>query len=53
MKTDLKASLQETKKGKLILHLSIPEFDLREHCLQTGTQPKDLIKIIIHRKGAF
>ena len=46
----MKARLQQTKKKKLILHLSFTEEELRKYRLVTGKQPSGAFIIQIHRR---
>jgi len=45
----MKARIQQTKRNKLILHLSLSESELENYLLQKGKQPENLFRIIIHK----
>ena len=47
----VRATLIETKKGKIILHLSIHSRDIQRFCLEPGKQPSELFEIIVHERG--
>lgn len=47
------AYIQQTKSNKLILHISLSQHDMDELCLERGEVPKDIFKIVIHRRGEF
>jgi len=46
----MKAFMQKTKKDKLVMHISLNEFELEHYLLQTGKQPEGIFTIIIHKK---
>ena len=47
----IRATLVETNKGKLILYLSVHQFDLEKFCLEEGKQPDDLFSIVVSCRG--
>jgi len=43
----MKAKISQTKTGKLLLYVSLDEFEREEYLLQKGKQPSGLFTIII------
>lgn len=47
----VRATLIETKKGKIILHLSIHSRDIERFCLEPGKQPDGVFEVVVHERG--
>ena len=47
----VRATLIETKRGKIILHLSVHSRDIERFCLELGKQPDGLFEVVVHRRG--
>ena len=47
----VRATLIETKRGKIILHLSMHNRDIERLCLEPGKQPDGLFEVVVHRRG--
>jgi hypothetical protein len=46
------ATIQQTKTGKLILHVCVDEGETEKYLLQNGKQPEGIFTIIVHARGA-
>jgi len=46
----MRAKIQQTKRQKLILHISLSETELNNYLLQTGKQPQNIFTILIYKK---